>query len=111
MSGGFVPNTELHAADLNNLMANTAEVTFPTRALGSVYTNSSTQPIFCIVTVTSASSGSSLLLMYVGSWKQMVGFSNVGVKAYSFIVPPGISYTIEAFGDATLQHWSETSIG
>lgn len=113
MSGGFTAHTELHASQLNGLMANTAAVSHPTCVINTQYTNTSTQPLLVLITLVCANA--------TPTPSAEIFIDDVGVAAIigksitipvSFIVPPGSTYRVSNYGTSvTVWGWIETTIG
>jgi hypothetical protein len=81
------------------------------RSLGSIYTNTTTKPIFVSFWFSNYGSGGSNAQVYVSGVQ--IGYSYVGIdsqtigSAIQFIVPPGATYQVSAYGSPVLGGWAE----
>jgi hypothetical protein len=75
------------------------------RALGTVYTNSTPRTLFAAVTTSVSVAGT--LTVAVASANILIVTAAIGSGAVFFAVPPGATYEVIAGGTQTLTSWYE----
>lgn len=96
----------------DNKMGFAASSSLPSRSAGTLYTNSTGKPIYCVVTIKNADSAVATATV-AGTVQSYVKRLDA-IEAYmplSFIVAPGETYQVDITGTGSVYLWSETTIG